>query len=246
MRRHLAGPSSGSLSRLRSSGKRSRLLENTKNNRPMRVVIVEDHDLVRRCLSMVLSRREDVEVVGEAITAAEALEMVSQLRPDVVMTDLVLPDLSGVELSREIRTQSPDTRVLILTSRADDRAVIGSVIGGASGYLLKEIQSQQIIEAVRKVGQGASLLEPTITRRVLERVRSGAEEYQESALTKDEQDILELVAQGWNNLEIAVAVSQSVATVKVQVNTIYGKLEITRRSQAASFSGQWRSRRTPN
>ena len=210
----------------------------------MRVVIVEDHSLVRKCLSMVLSRRVGVEVVGEAETAAEALEMVSRTQPDVVVTDLVLPDQSGVELSREIRTQNPDTRILILTSRADDRAVIGSVLGGASGYLLKDIQSQQIIEAVRKVGHGATLLEPTITRRVLERIRSGAEENEESALTKDEQEILELVTQGRNNREIAVEVSLSVSTVQAQVITIYGKLEITRRSQAATFTGQWRSRRT--
>ena len=222
------------------------MLGNTKNSRPTRVVIVEDHNLVRKCLSMVLSRREGVEVVGEAETAVEALEMVSRLQPDVVVTDLVLPDRSGVELSREIRTQNPDTRILILTSRADDRAIIGTVIGGASGYLLKEIQSQQIIEAVQKVGHGASLLEPTITRRVLERIRSGAEENEESALTKDEQVILELVAQGRNNREIALAVSLSVTTVQAQVITIYGKLEITRRSQAASFSGQWRSRRAPS
>ncbi len=211
----------------------------------MRVVIVEDHTLVRQCLSMVLSRRGGVEVAGEAATAAEALEMVSQFQPDVVVTDLVLPDQSGVELSREIRTQNPDTRILILTSRADDRAVIGSVIGGASGYLLKEIQSQQVIEAVRKVAHGASLLEPTITRRVLERILSGAGENEESALTPEEREILELVAQGRNNREIAVAVSLSVSTVRTQVIIIYGKLEITRRSQAASFSGQWRTRHIP-
>ncbi len=220
------------------------MLGNMQNSRPMRVVIVEDHSLVRKCLSMVLSRRVGVEVVGEAETAVEALEMVSRFQPDVVVTDLVLPDQSGVELSREIRTQNPDTRILILTSRADDRAVIGSVLGGASGYLLKDIQSQQIIEAVRKVGHGATLLEPTITRRVLERIRSGAEENAESALTKDEQEILELVTQGRNNREIAVEVSLSVSTVQAQVITIYGKLEITRRSQAATFTGQWRSRRT--
>lgn len=222
------------------------MAERTKYSRPMRVVIVEDHTLVRQCLSMVLSRREGVEVVGEAATGAEALIMVTQFQPDVVVTDIVLPDQSGVELSREIRTQNPDIRILILTSRADDRAVIGSVIGGASGYLLKEIQSQQIIEAVRKVARGASLLDPTITRRVMERIRRGAEENEESALTKDEQEILELVSQGRNNREIAVAFSLSVSTVRAQVITIYGKLEITRRSQAASFSGQWRSRRTPS
>ena len=211
----------------------------------MRVVIVEDHTLVRQCLSMVLSRRGGVEVVGEAATGVEALEMVSRFQPDLVVTDLVLPDQSGVELSREIRTQNPDTRILILTSRADDRAVIGSLIGGASGYLLKEIQSQQIVEAVRKVAHGASLLEPTITRRVLERILSGAGENEESALTPEEREILELVAQGRNNREIAVAVSLSVSTVRTQVITIYGKLEITRRSQAASFSGQWRTRHIP-
>jgi len=191
---------------------------------------------------MVLSRQDDVEVVGEAATGAEALELVAQLRPNLVVTDLNLPDQSGVELSREIRAQNPDTRVLILTSRADDRAVICSILGGASGYLLKEIQSQQVLEAVRKAGQGASLLEPTITRRILERVRSGSEKNEQSALTPTEQQILELIAQGRNNREIAIEVSISESTVKARVNTIHGKLEITRRSQAAAFSGQWRAR----
>jgi len=218
------------------------LLGETKNQRTLRVVIAEDHPMVRRCLAMVLSRQDDVEVVGEAATGAEALELVAQLRPNLVVTDLNLPDQSGVELSREIRAQNPDTRVLILTSRADDRAVICSILGGASGYLLKEIQSQQVLEAVRKAGQGASLLEPTITRRILERVRSGSEKNEQSALTPTEQQILELIAQGRNNREIAIEVSISESTVKARVNTIHGKLEITRRSQAAAFSGQWRAR----
>ena len=214
----------------------------TKNTRTLRVIIAEDHAMVRRCLAMVLARQDDVEVVGEATTGAEVLELVGQFQPDVVVTDLNLPDQSGVELSREIRAQHPDTRVLILTSRADDRAVICSILGGASGYLIKEIQSRQVLDAVRKVGRGASLLEPTITRRILERLRSGAEENEQSVLTSEEQKILELVAQGRNNREIAVEVSLSESTVKAQVNTIHGKLEITRRSQAITFSGQWRAR----
>lgn len=218
------------------------MLGNTKNDRTLRVVIAEDHAMVRRCLAIVLSRQDDVKVVGEATTGAQALELVVQLQPEVVVTDLILPDQSGVELSREIRAQNPHTRVLILTSRADDQAVISSILGGASGYLLKEIQSQQVLQAVRKVGQGASLLEPTITKRILDRIRNGTEENEQSTLTSAEQEILELIAQGQNNREIAVAVSLSESAVKVQVNTIYGKLEITRRSQAAAFSGQWRSR----
>ena len=208
-----------------------------------RVLLVEDHSIVRRCLAMLMSRRADVEVVGEAETAEEAMEQVAQLLPDVVITDIVLPDATGVDLSREIRSQYPETRVLVLTSRGGDQAIIGTIMGGASGFLLKEIQSQQILEAVRKAHRGVFLLDPTIVRGVLERVLSGAEEDPERKLTPEEQQILELIRQGRSNREIAQVVSVPEITVKTWVNTIYGKLEITRKLQSASYSIQWRGSR---
>ncbi len=209
-----------------------------------RVFLVEDHSIVRRCLAMLMARRADVEVVGEAETAGEALEQVGQLHPDLVITDIALPDDTGVNLSREIRSRHPQTRVLILTSRGDDRAIIGTIVGGASGFLLKEFQSQQILEAVRKVHRGVSLLDPALARRVLDRVLSAAGEDAESRLTPEEKQILELVTQGRNNREIAQMASLTETTVKTRVNTLYGKLEITRKIQSVSYSVQWRGSRS--
>ncbi len=209
-----------------------------------RVFLVEDHSVVRRCLSLLMARRSDVEVVGEAGTAEEALEQVAELQPDLVITDITLPDDTGINLSREVRSRYPQTRVLILTSRGDDRAVIGTILGGASGFLLKEFQSQQILEAVRKAHRGVSLLDPSLARRVLDRVLSAAGEDAESRLTTEEQRILELVSQGRNNWEIAQLASLTETTVKSRVNTLYGKLEITRKVQSVSYSVQWRGSRS--
>ena len=209
-----------------------------------RVFLVEDHSVVRRCLSLLMARRSDVEVVGEAGTAEEALEQVAELQPDLVITDITLPDDTGINLSREVRSRYPQTRVLILTSRGDDRAVIGTILGGASGFLLKEFQSQQILEAVRKAHRGVSLLDPSLARRVLDRVLSAAGEDAGSRLTTEEQRILELVSQGRNNWEIAQLASLTETTVKSRVNTLYGKLEITRKVQSVSYSVQWRGSRS--
>ena len=209
-----------------------------------RVFLVEDHSIVRRCLALLMARRADVEVVGEAETAGEALEQVDRLQPDLVITDIALPDDTGISLSREIRSRYPQTRVLMLTSRGDDRAIIGTIVGGASGFLLKEFQSQQILEAVRKVHRGVSLLDPSLARRVLDRVLSAAGEDAESRLTTEEQQILELVSQGRNNREIAQMASLTETTVKARVNTLYGKLEITRKVQSVSYSVQWRGSRS--
>ena len=209
-----------------------------------RVLLVEDHNLVRRCLSLLMARRPDVEVVGEAETAEKALEQVAELQPNLVITDMTLSDDTGINLSREIRSRYPQTRVLMLTSRGDDRAIIGTIVGGASGFLLKEFQSQQILEAVRKVHRGVSLLDPSIARRVLDRVLSAVEEDAESRLTTEEQQILELISQGRNNREIAQMASLTETTVKSRVNTLYGKLEITRKVQSVSYSVQWRRSRS--
>jgi two-component system, NarL family, response regulator DevR len=213
------------------------------NQTPWRVLIVENHDLVRRYLSILLSRRTEFEVVGQAATAIEAIEKVSQLHPDIVIIDAHLPGQSGIETSREIRAQNPDTRILILTPYGDDRAIIGSIMAGASGYLLKDISSQEILEAIRRVGQGRSLLNPELAGKVLERIQMGAEEDEESKLTSVEQQIFELVAMGRTDQEIATEVSLTERTVRSHISAIHGKLEIVRRSQTAAFSVTWRTRR---
>ena len=208
-----------------------------------RVLLVGDHPIMRRGLAMLMARRTDVEVVGEAETAGEALERAAELQPDLVITDITLPNDTGINLSREIRSQYPQTRVLILTSRGDDRAIIAAIVGGASGFLLKEFQSQQILEAVRKAHRGVSSLDPSIARRVLDRILSAAGEDAESRLTIEEQQILELVSQGRSNREIAQMAALTETTVKTRVNTLYGKLEITRRMQSVSYSVEWRGSR---
>lgn len=213
------------------------------NRTPLRVLIVEDNDLVRQYLSILLSRRNEFAVVGEAATAAEALEKVSELQPDIVVIAAHLPDQSGIETSREIRAQSPDTRVLILTSHGDDRAIIGSIMAGASGYLLKGIDSQEIVEAIRNVGQGRSLLNPAIAGKVLERIQMGTREDDQSKLTSIEQQIFELVTRGKTDQEIATEVFLTETTVRSYISAIHGKLEIVRRSQAAAFAVTWRTRR---
>ena len=210
--------------------------------RPLRIVIIEDQDIVRRSLSLVMTRRNEFEVVGEAATAAEGLQKVDELAPDVVVIGARLPDRPAIGVSREIRARHPDIKVLMLTTHGDDRAVIASVLAGAVGYLLKEVRSQEIINALRKAAQGRSLLEPSRTSRVLERVRAGIEDDENSKLTTIEHQVLELVAQGKSDREIASEVSLNESVVKEYITTLHGKLEVIRRAQSIEYSVTWRTR----
>ena len=214
-----------------------------KANRPLRVLIVDDHDIVRKGLATLLSRQEDMVLAGEAGTAAEAVEKASELAPDVVVLDIRLPGESGIEACRDIRAHNPNIKVLMLTSYSDEEAVMGSIMAGASGYLLKEIRSQEIVEAIRRVGQGQSLLDPAVTNRVLEQVRRGRLQDPLAQLTEQEQRILELIAEGDTNKEIAREVNLSDKTVKNYVSNILGKLEMSRRSQAAAYMADRRARK---
>jgi len=209
----------------------------------LKVLIVDDHDIVRQGLAMLLARQEDLLVVGEAGTAAQAVKKAEDLEPDVVVLDIRLPDGSGVEACREIRDNNKNIKVLMLTSYSDDEAVMGAIMAGASGYLLKEIRSREIVDAIRTVGEGRSLLDPSVTVGVLERVRRGREEDPLAQLTEQEHRILELIAEGCTNLEIAGEVNLSDKTVKNYVSNILGKLEVSRRSQAAAFLVEQRARR---
>ena len=209
----------------------------------LKIMIVDDHDIVRKGLAMLVSRQDDLSVVAEAGTVAEAVEKARESGPDVVVMDIRLPDGTGIEACRDIRDENPDVKVLMLTSYSDEEAVMGSIMAGASGYLLKEIRSQEIVDAIRRVGAGQSLLDPSVTASVLERVRRGKEPDALAQLTEQEQRILELIADGQTNREIAGQINLSDKTVKNYVSNILGKLEVSRRSQAAAFLAERRGRR---
>lgn len=212
--------------------------------RPLRVLIVDDHDIVRRGLTAVLSRREEFLVVGEAGTAAEAVRKARELSPHVVVLDIRLPDASGVEACREMRAQDPNVRVLMLTSYSDEEAIMGSIMAGASGYLLKEIRSQELVDAIQRVGDGQSLLDPAVTAKVMEQVRGPkAVDAKWAQLLPQERQILELIADGKTNKEIAEEIHLSDKTVKNYVSDILGKLDVARRAQAAAYLAERRARR---
>ena len=192
---------------------------------------------------MILSRQEDLLEVGEAGTAYEALKKARELKPDVVVLDIRLPDSTGIEVCRDIRAENPDVMVLMLTSSSDEEAVIGSIMAGASGYLLKEIRSQEIVTAVRQVGAGQSLLDPKVTAGVLERGRRSIDNDPIAHLNDQERRILDLIAEGKTNREIADEVHLSDKTVKNYVSNILRKLDVSGRSQAAGFWVERRGRR---
>ena len=206
------------------------------------VLIVDDHDIVRKGLVMLISRQGAMRVVGEAGTAAQAVEKSRELSPNLEVLDVRLPEESGMEACRDIRAENPDVKVLILTSYSDKEAVMGSIMAGASGYLLEEIRSQEIVDAIRVVDSGRSLLNPGVAAAVLERLRRGKEDDPWSDLTSQEQRIVELLAEGKTNKEVSLEVNLSDKTVKNYVSNILGKLEVSRRSQAAAFVAERKAR----
>jgi two-component system, NarL family, response regulator DevR len=211
--------------------------------RPMRVMIVDDHEVVRQGLVALLSRREEFEVVAEAGSVGEAIANAQRYMPDLVVMDVRLPDGSGIEACREIRSEMPETKVVMLTSYPDEEAVLSAIIAGASGYLLKQVRGRDLVSALKAVGRGDSLLDPAITERVLERVRrvaSGVERDELADLTSQERKILMLVAEGKTNKEIASDVFLSDKTVKNYVSSILAKLNLQRRAQAAAFVARHR------
>ena len=212
-------------------------------SRPLRLLVVDDHEVVRQGLVSLLERREHFQVVAEAGTAAEAVEMARKFEPDLVVMDVRLPDGSGIEACREIRSEFPATRVVILTSYPDEEAVLSAIIAGASGYLLKQIRGRDLVASLESVGRGDSLLDPAVTEKVLDRVRriaTGTYTDEMAQLTQQEQKILLLVAEGKTNKEIATDVFLSDKTVKNYVSSILSKLNLERRAQAAAFVARHR------
>ena len=205
---------------------------------PLRLLVVDDHEVVRQGLVAMLQRRPGFQVVAEAGTAAEAIEMARRYQPDLVVMDVRLPDGSGIEACREIRAEMPGTRVVILTSYPDEEAVFSAIVAGASGYLLKQVRGRDLVSALESVGRGESLLDPAVTEKVLERVRriaTGGASDELAQLTAQEQKILLLVAEGKTNKEIASEVFLSDKTVKNYVSSILSKLNLQRRAQAAAY-----------
>ncbi len=199
-------------------------------------MIVDDHEVVREGLRSLLDRREGMTVVAEAGTVAHAIERALQEKPAVVIMDVRLPDGSGVEACREIRSALPETRMIMLTSYADDEAIIASIMAGASAYLLKQTRGQALVDAILAVARGESLLDPQVTKRVLEQVRGNTEAKKDEAkLTENEHKILLLIAEGKTNREIAAEVFLSDKTVKNYVSSILSKLNLKRRSEAAAY-----------
>ena len=202
------------------------------------VVVVDDHEVVRQGLAAMLDRRPGFQVVGEAGTVAEAIEVTSRFQPDLVVMDVRLPDGSGIEACREIRSNFPATRVMMLTSYPDEEAVLAAIVAGASGYLLKQVRARDLVAALEAVGRGESLLDPAVTGKVLERMRRIATSDQPdelAGLTQQERKILALVADGKTNKEIAGEIFLSDKTVKNYVSSILAKLNLERRAQAAAY-----------
>ncbi|MBN2386300.1 MAG: response regulator transcription factor [Anaerolineales bacterium] len=204
-----------------------------------RVLLVDDHEVVRLGLKALLDRHPQFEVVGEASTAREAIEMVGNTQPDVVVMDIRLPGTSGIEACEEITHRYPNTRVIMLTSYAEDEMLFSAIRAGASGYILKQIESEGLVRALEAVGRGEALLDPAVTQRVFQEVRRAVKEEEASAfahLSQQEKHVLLLVSEGKTNREIAKALFLGEGTVRNYVSSILSKLGVNNRAEAAAYA----------
>ncbi|NUT33416.1 MAG: response regulator transcription factor [Hamadaea sp.] len=207
----------------------------------IRVFLLDDHEVVRRGLRELLEAQGDIEVVGEAGLAVEAAHRAPALRPDVAILDARLPDGSGIDAARDIRSVDPTIQVLILTSYEDDEALFAAIMAGASGYVLKQIKGTDLVDAVRRVAAGQSLLDPVVTARVLERIRNPKKEPEQlRSLTDQERKILDYIADGLTNRQIAAQMFLAEKTVKNYVSSLLSKLGLERRTQAAVLATKLR------
>jgi DNA-binding NarL/FixJ family response regulator len=205
---------------------------------PLRVMLVDDHEVVRDGIRALLAATEDIVVCGEAGSVRDAVAEAERALPDVIVMDVRLSDGSGIEATRDIRAQRPATQVLMLTSFADDEALFASIMAGASGYVLKQIKGGELVRAIRTVGQGQSLLDPAVTKGVLDRLRKGKHLLRDEKLARlspQEERILGLVSQGRTNRQIGEELGLAEKTVKNYVSSILAKLEVARRAEAAAY-----------
>lgn len=210
----------------------------------IRVFLVDDHEVVRRGVAALLSTEDDIEIVGEAGTAQQAMARIPALRPDVAVLDVRLPDGNGVEVCREVRSRTPGLCCLMLTSFADDDALFDAVMAGAAGYVLKQIHGSDLVGAVRTVAGGESLLDPKTTASMLRRLRDQAIRTDPlAALTGQERHILELIGEGMTNRQIGERLFLAEKTVKNYVSNLLAKLDMQRRTQAAALAAQLKAGR---
>ena len=205
----------------------------------IRVFLLDDHEIVRRGIADLISAAPDLEVVGEAGTAAEALARIPGARPHVAVLDARLPDGSGIDVCRDVRSADPDIHCLILTSYDDDDALFAAVMAGADGYLLKEIRGSSLVDAIRQVAAGRSLMDPKVTGRLLTRLRDGEpHDKRVEGLTDRDRDILALIAEGLTNRQIGERLHLAEKTIKNYVSALLAKLGMQRRTQAAVFGAE--------
>ena len=205
------------------------------------VFLLDDHEMVRRGIADLLAGEPGITVVGEAATAAEAVRRIPAARPQVALLDARLPDGSGIDVCRDLRASAPAVRCLILTSYDDDDAIFAAVMAGAAGYLLKEIRGTSLVDAIRQVATGRSLLDPAVTERLLARLREGEpSDPRLASLTDREREVLNLIADGLSNREIGSALFLSEKTVKNYVSGLFAKLGMQRRTQAAVYGADLR------
>jgi DNA-binding NarL/FixJ family response regulator len=210
----------------------------------LKVMLVDDHEIVRQGLRALIEAEEDIEVVAEADSGTKAVEVALSYKPRVVVMDVRMPEGSGVEACRDIRAADPDIQIIMLTSFSDDEALFNSIMAGAAGFVLKQIRGRDLVDAIRTVGAGQSLLDPGVTKRVLERLRKSSFDDKDPKLARlspQEERILDMIGEGLTNREIAERINLSDKTVKNYVSTILQKLEVARRAEAASYVARVRA-----
>ncbi len=208
-----------------------------------RVFLLDDHEIVRRGIRELLEAEDDLVVVGEAGTAEEAYGRIPATTPDVAVLDVRLPDGDGVEVCREIRSKHPEIACIMLTSFSDDEAVYSAIMAGAAGYVLKQVRGSDLVDGVRRVAAGESLLDPSITTRVLDRLRHQDDEDELAVLSPQERRILELIAEGLTNRQIGERMFLAEKTVKNYVSNLFSKLGMSRRTEAAAYAARLAERR---
>ncbi|HKN37492.1 MAG TPA: response regulator transcription factor [Acidimicrobiia bacterium] len=212
----------------------------------VRVLILDDHELVRIGLRRLIEEHDDLVLVGEASSAAEALGLLATVRADVAVLDVRLPDAGGVEVCREVRSRHPEVQCLMLTAAADESTLFGAIMAGAAGYVLKQSAGTTLIDAIRSVARGESQLDPSVTRPILDRLRSGSQDDELlHRLTPQERRILNMIAEGRTNREIAERMYLAEKTVKNYVSSMLTKLGMQRRSQAAAYAARLGDRILP-